>query len=153
MGAYLVKLLFWWGMSIVKFLFTPSAMMASRSAPDSRLGGDWSFLEIALISASGAALGVFIFYLFGERLFNHLDRHRKKPPKRFSRSTRFIARVRGKFGLFGLLLICGLISVPVSSLLAARYYQSPTTMPLLIAAFVVWSFLLTALSFVVSLAF
>ena len=154
MTKYLLLILAWWGMSIVKFLFTPSLMMASTAADkDSWLGHDWSFLEIVGITTTGAALGVFLFYSFGERLFAYLDSNRTKPRKRFSRGSRFIARIRGRYGLTGLLLICGLISVPISSLLAARYYRSNTTMAFLVMAFAAWAVVLTGLSFLVKLLF
>lgn len=154
MGKYLVLILVWWGMSIVKFLFTPSLMMASTAGdPDSWFGYDWSFFEIVGISATGAALGVFLFYTFGERLFAYLDANRKTPRKVFTKGTRFIAGIRGRYGLTGLLLICGLISVPISSLLAARYYRSNTTMALLVMAFAIWAVALTSLSYLVKMLF
>ena len=154
MTKYMLLILAWWGMSIVKFLFTPSLMMASTAADEEGwLGYDWSFLEIVTISATGAAIGVFFFYSFGECLFAYLDTNRKKPRKLFSRGTRFIAGIRGRYGLTGLLLMCGLISVPISSLLAARYYRSNSTMALLVMAFAIWALVLTSLSYLVKLLF
>ena len=154
MGRFALLVLFWWGMSIVKFLFTPSAMMASTAArEESWIGHDWSMLEVILVTASGAALGVFVFYTFGERLLLYLDKRRKRPRRRFTRINRFIIRIKRKWGLKGLLLISGLISVPVTSLIAARYYRSPVTMPLLIMAFSVWAVFLTFLSYAVKLIF
>ena len=51
MTKYLLLILAWWGMSIVKFLFTPSLMMASTAADqDSWLGHDWSH-HTALLSS------------------------------------------------------------------------------------------------------
>ena len=50
-------------------------------------------------------------------------------------------------GLWGLLAISGLISVPIASILAAKYHSKDPRMPwLLVFAFVVWSFILTTLS-------
>lgn len=137
---YMLKVLFWWAMTIVKFLFAAPAMVATNEY-------DWSFLEVWGITASGAALGVFIFYHFGESIFDYLDRKRRKKPKVFNRKNRWIVRLKMKYGLKGLLLVSGLISVPIASLLAARYFRSETTLPMVIMGFTLWSLLLTAGSF------
>jgi hypothetical protein len=50
--------------------------------------------------------------------------------------------------MWGLLAVSGLISVPISAVLAAKYYQKDERMPwMLIGAFVVWSLILSTLSF------
>lgn len=138
-GEYIWAVLGWWVAAIAKFVVTPYAMMFAPR--------DWSFMEIVVITASGASLGVFIFYNFGEQIFRWIERHRKHPPKRFNRFNRFIAKIKAKYGLKGLLLICGVISVPIASLLAARYFRSNTTLPLLIMGFWIWTILLTSLGY------
>jgi dipeptide/tripeptide permease len=138
--AYMGKVLFWWGICIVKFLGAAPAMVATS-------GEDWTFLEVFGITSSGAALGVFIFYHFGDRIFGYIDRQRKKQPRVFNKKNRLIARLKVKYGLKGLLLVCGLISVPIAALLAARYFKSDTTLPLVIMGFTLWSLVLTAGSF------
>lgn len=140
--SYLLKVLFWWAFSIIKFLLAAPTMVATNEY-------DWSFLEVFGITASGAALGVFIFYHFGEKIFDYLDEKRRKKPKVFNRRNRWIVRLKMKYGLKGLLLISGLISVPIASLLAARYFKSDTTLPMMIMGFTIWSLLLTAGSFFV----
>ncbi|NNE55508.1 MAG: hypothetical protein HKN32_05775 [Flavobacteriales bacterium] len=127
--------------SIFKFVLTPSAMII---APN-----DWSFLEIVVIVGSGASLGVAIFYFFGDKIFSYLDSKRKNAPKRFTRFNRFITKVKMRYGLKGLLLLCGLISVPISSLLAARYFRSDTTLPLLVMSFWIWAVFLTSISYLI----
>lgn len=144
MIEYIGGVLWWWFMSIVKFLLAPSLMFGT---------GDWTFLEVFLISGSGATIGVFIFYTMGEKIFNFIDSRRKKTPKKFTRLTRLIARVKAKYGLRGILVICALVSVPISSLLAARYYRSAVTMPLLILSFWIWAAILTSISFAVKMLF
>jgi len=144
MIEYIGGVLWWWVISIAKFILAPSLMLGT---------GDWSFLEVLLITGSGASIGVLIFYSMGERIFNFIDSHRKKTPKKFTRLTRFIARVKAKYGLRGVLVICALISVPISSLLAARYYRSNVTMSLLIMSFWIWGVILTAISLAVKMLF
>ena len=121
----------------MKFLVTPWAMLASPS--------DWSIVEIIAISSTGAALGVFIFYNFGDAIFSFIDRQRGRPPKRFTRINRWIIGVKKRFGLKGLLVISGIMGVPFASLIAARYFKSDTTVPLLIMSFTIWSVFLTFL--------
>ena len=135
---YMLKVIVWWMMSIGKFLLAPSTMVWFAEY-------NWSFLEIVLITSSGAALGLFIFYNLGDIIFTWLD-NRTKKPKIFSWRTRFITKIKTKYGLKGLLLISGLISVPITGLIAARYFKSDTTLPLLIMGFCIWSIALTGLS-------
>jgi len=50
--------------------------------------------------------------------------------------------------MWGLLVVSGVISVPISAVLAAKYYHRDERMPwILILAFVIWAFVLTALSY------
>lgn len=146
-------ILIWWGMSIVKFLPAPFLMMASTGDGEGWMNHDWSFLGIVSVTSSGASIGVLIFYSFGERFFAYLDSHRKKPRKRFTKINRMIVRIRARYGLKGLLMISGLISVPIASLLAARYYRSNSTMALLVMSFSLWAVFLTSLSYAAKLLF
>jgi len=137
---YILAVLFWWLWATIKFLVAPTSMVLFAK-------NDWSFMEVVLIIASGASLGVFIFYNFGERIFLYLDSHRKNEAKKFTKLNRFITRMKVRYGFVGVMLISGLISVPIASLLAARYYRSDTAMPKLILSFWLWTIFLTALSY------
>jgi cytochrome b561 len=141
---YIGAVVGWWVLSIVKFLITPSLMMASPQD---------SFLEIFLITGSGASIGVMIFYFLGERIFRFIDKKRKNAPKRFSRLNRFVARIKARYGLMGILVICGVVSVPISSLLAARYFKSNVTAPLLMLSFWIWALGLTFLNYAIKMLF
>lgn len=134
----------WWVLSIVKFLLAPSLIMASPQD---------SFLEVFLISGSGASIGVLIFYFLGERIFRFIDKKRTKIPKRFTRFNRFVTRIKARYGLKGILLICGIVSVPISSLLAARYFKSNVTAPLLMLSFWIWALGLTSLNYAIKMLF
>ena len=53
-------------------------------------------------------------------------------------------------GLTGLLMVSGLISVPIASVVAAKYYrESPYAKHKLMLAFAVWAALLTVLTGVI----
>ncbi|MFY7706746.1 MAG: hypothetical protein ACOVQ5_01600 [Flavobacteriales bacterium] len=139
--AYLLKVLTWWLASIVKFLFTPFVMMGNPG------GYHWSYLEIILITSSGAALGCFIFYHFGEVIFSKWP-FQSKNKKVFSPMKRRIIRLKMKYGIYGLMMISALVSVPVSSLLCARFYKhDPTALSKLILGFSIWSVALTSLAY------
>jgi hypothetical protein len=136
-----------WLLSIVKFIATPFVMFMR---PDQK----WSFIETILISSSGAALGCFVFYHFGEIIFNWWAHHFPKKRKKMTRMNRWIVKMKMKYGLTGILSIAGLISVPISAMVVARLYRhQPTALPKLIIAFFVWSSVLTTIAWAISLTY
>ncbi|MCC6601362.1 MAG: hypothetical protein IT223_11925 [Crocinitomicaceae bacterium] len=140
MWVYLLKIAGWWLLSIIKFLVVPFMMMHSQKE-------DWTWVEIILITSSGAAGGVFIFFHAGEYIFNWITRHFGRRKKLMTKGRRFIIRVKSRWGIRGLMMISGLISVPVAALLAARFYHHQrNTLPLMIIAFFLWSVVLTSIA-------
>lgn len=135
------ELIFWSIAAVVKFLVTPSLMVARG----------WGFLTTVLVSSLGAGIGVLLFFYFGKWMLNKWAKFRgEKEPKRpfFTSKRRRVVQFRRKFGMWGLLVVSGMISVPISALLAAKYYHRDERMPwILILAFVIWAFVLTALSY------
>lgn len=137
--AYLAELLGWWFLAVVKFLFLPWLMIIVSGK---------GFLETVLVSWSGAAIGVLLISFIGKRLFKYLsERGRRKGKRAVTRGRRRIVGVKRRFGLSGLLAISGLISVPVATLLAIKYYNHVSGLRIkLILAFGAWSALLSALA-------
>lgn len=137
----LTELIFWSIAAVVKFLVTPSLMVARG----------WGFLTTVLVSSVGAGIGVLLFFYFGKWMLNKWAKFRgEKEPKRpfFTSKRRRVVQFRRKFGMWGLLVVSGVISVPISAVLAAKYYHRDERMPwILILAFVIWAFVLTALSY------
>ena len=135
------ELIFWSIAAVVKFLVTPSLMVARG----------WGFLTTVLVSSLGAGIGVLLFFYFGKWMLNKWAKFRgEKEPKRpfFTSKRRRVVQFRRKFGMWGLLVVSGMISVPISAVLAAKYYHRDERMPwILILAFVIWAFVLTALSY------
>ncbi len=139
MIAYFLKVIGWWLLTIVKFLLVPFGMLLKP-----QVGEHWSLLEVIGITSTGAALGVFIFYHFGEIIFKRFSAKRKI----FNRRNRWFIRVKQRWGFKGLMLISGLISVPIASMLAAKLYRhNPNALPKLIAAFFLWSIALSTLAY------
>lgn len=143
MWEYFFRILGWWMLTIVKFLFVPFGMLLK---PES--GEEWNLLEVILISSTGAALGVFIFFHFGEIIFGWLAHHLNTKKNIFNRRNRWIVRIKQRWGLKGLMLISGLISVPIASVIGAKLYRhNSTALPKLIIAFFCWSVVLSSLAF------
>lgn len=127
--------------AVVKFVVTPSLMIARG----------WGVVSTVIVSSSGAAMGVWLFFYFGKWMLKKWAVLRgEKEPRRpfFTPQRRRVVRFRRLFGMWGLLAISGLISVPIASVLAAKYYQNDERMPwILVLAFAIWSVVLTSLSY------
>lgn len=138
--------------SAVKFLF---------AVPTVSLAG-YSFFETILITCSGGLAGFFAFYYLGEvqwiryyvglifdkiLMFFGYDAN-KKVKKKFSRKNRLIINVKKKYGIIGLSLLTPvLFSIPLGSLIAARYFDDDnSTIPWMTGSIVFWSFVLTIFS-------
>jgi hypothetical protein len=143
MWEYFLRVIGWWSLAIVKFLFVPFGMLLK---PD--VGEEWSVLEAILVSSTGAALGVFIFFHFGEIIFSWLAHHLNTKKRIFTKRNRWFIRIKHRWGLNGLLVISGLISVPIASVIGAKLYRhNSTALPKLIIAFFCWSIFLSSLAF------
>ena len=137
-----LETIFWMLVSVGKFLVAP-ALMVGR-------GVSWG-MTVATCSV-GAAFGVYVFFYFGKLIFTRWSAYKRKRENKknvFTPGRRRWVRFQKRFGLWGLLAISGLISVPISAVLAAKYHQKDERMPwLLMLAFVVWAVVLTTISFV-----
>ena len=123
--------------SSVKFLFAPSTAYA--------LG--YTFWQTILISLIGGWLGVFVFYFAGSFVFDWWSKISKPSDKKFSKKNRIIVWFKNDFGLLGITLVLGFASIPIVSLLAAKYFRHlPITIYALLSSTVVWAFLLTGIS-------
>lgn len=136
-------------MSMVKFFFSP--MLAHQ------LG--YSFLETLLFTSTGGCLGTLVFYRLSgwlmrrsrlRRLHREIAEMHGGAPVRgrrvFTRTNRFIVRVKRGHGMHGLAMIAPpLISIPIGSILAAKYFHHDRrTLPTLLSSVVIWSVVLTA---------
>jgi membrane protein DedA with SNARE-associated domain len=130
----------WALFAILKFIATPSLMIAQ--------GHHW--IDTMITVMAGVTVGFTAFYFFGEAIFKLFGKLRKKTPKRFTKMNRWIVKIRQRYGLFGLGLICGIISVPIAGLLTARFFHQPSkAIPAMLLAFAIWTVLLTLLSYFV----
>ncbi len=142
MLQYFLRVIGWWLLSMVKFLLVPFGMILK---PD--VGEHWSWAETILISSTGAALGVFIFFHFGEFIFSWLAHHLQRKKRVFTKRNRMFVRLKWRWGIMGLLVISGLISVPIAAVVGAKFYRHDSTaLPKLIIAFLCWSVFLSSLA-------
>ena len=107
----------WAAVAVVKFVVTPSLMMA--------IGHPW-WVAWA-VTAAGAAGGVWVVWHSGKRLFSwfeeRLGSREGRGKRTFTPGRRRIVWLKNHFGLHGLLAVSGLISVPIATTLAAKYFR------------------------------
>jgi hypothetical protein len=141
----LASFLSWLGISIVKFVITPSLMTAKGYQP-------W---EILIVTFSASIIGVLVFYHTGKAIFSwfsvlksrigFFSGSKRKPV--VTPGRRRIIKFKKKFGFTGLLIVSGLISIPIAALLGAKYFSNKNkTVLYLIFAFIAWACVLTLLS-------
>ncbi|MBL4657486.1 MAG: hypothetical protein JKX73_05755 [Flavobacteriales bacterium] len=139
MFGEILKLAWWLFFVVFKFIWAPVTMAATT---------DYLWWEVLIITIAGAWIGIVIFFYFGKVILEYFNKRRKNPPKKFNKLNRFIAKVKGKYGLTGLVTIIGIISVPLCSLIAAAYFkENKRVVPALLLSTVIWACSLTAIVF------
>jgi len=140
MGTGLHEILGWGALAIIKFVLTPSSMIAAG----------YSVGQTILIVAIAASIGFTIFYFFGELIFKLLEKRSKSKKKTFTRFNRRIVQIKQRFGIVGLAGVCVIISVPISGLICARLFNTPRRdIPVMCIAFTIWTVALTLVSWYV----
>lgn len=126
-------------LSGIKLLFTPMGF-----AIDAVITGI-PLWEIAVVCAAGGAFGSIIFFFVGRGLDKAgAKKPRKEGKKIFTKQNRKIVRIKHKFGLYGMSLTIGIISVPIGAILVGKYFNTDKkAIPALILSSVVWSFAIT----------
>ncbi|MBS1547155.1 MAG: hypothetical protein JST38_13545 [Bacteroidetes bacterium] len=133
--------------AVLKFFFSPIASY--------RFGN--GFWETVLLVGLGGCIGALAFYLGSApvlewfRLRRLRNRARalargQRPKRIFTRSNRLIVRMKRGYGMQGLVfLLPPLLSIPITAVLAAKYFRTDRrTLPFLLIAVVAWSVVLSA---------
>lgn len=124
----------------LKFFFAPSTVYLSG----------YSYFETIAITSTGGILTVLVFFYFGEalKIIFSSRRKKKKEKMKFTKSNRRFIKIKTKYGLIGLAILTPcFFSVPLGSLLAARYFdEDKRTLPFLFTSVILWSFILTSIS-------
>lgn len=124
------------------------------SAPITALNIGFGFVQTLVITSLGGMLGVvFFFFLSGiimkvaSRVSNGSAEEKKVKSKRhFTWKNKMIVRVKRDFGLIGLAALTPtLLSIPVGTFLAARYFKNRTkVLGYLCASVLVWSVIISS---------
>lgn len=107
-----------------------------------------SVIETLIYTNTGGILGVIIFLNFWDYLIRMWNKYRpgnlnfhSKNKKIFTRSNRRLVRIKIKYGLLGIVILSPVVlSIPVGSFLAAKYYGTkPQVYVWLISGQIFWS--------------
>lgn len=117
-----------------------------------------TYLETVLLTGAGGCLGILIFFLGSRRVLEWFRlrymrrreramRQGRRPRRIFTRSNRMIVQLKRGYGVQGLtFLLTPFLSVPITSLLAAKYFRHDRrTLPFLLSSVLIWSVVLSAL--------
>jgi len=132
-------------MSVLKFMF----------ASPLSYGLGFGFPATVLMLAAGGCAGTTVFYAAGGRVLEwfrqrylrrSIERTAKGlPPRRvFTRTNRMIVRLKRDAGLPGLAIMPPILSIPITAVIAAKYFHHDRrTLPVLLAAVSGWSVVLS----------
>jgi hypothetical protein len=126
------------------------------SAPITSLNIGFGYLETLLITTLGGVFGVIGFYYLSTGVMmlvarmRHKDVHTKKTKKKkkrvFTWKNKLIVKVKREYGLIGLAALTPtILSIPVGTFLAARYFSDPKkVITYLSASVLVWSIIVSS---------
>jgi hypothetical protein len=130
--------------SMLKFAISPLVSF--------KLG--YGFLHTLLLTSAGGCLSTILFYkasgwLMARARLRRMRRSRQGhlPHTAFTRTNRLLVRLKRGQGLQGLAAIVPpLLSIPIGTVLAAKYFRNDRrTLPVLLGSVVLWSVVLTTL--------
>jgi hypothetical protein len=145
-------------LSSVKFIFAFPLSM----------GYGFNYPQTVGLTTMGGIMGVFVFYYLSSgiiKLYDYIKHHtkrtflgkkrhqkllaEKKKKSIFTRRNKFIIRLRGKFGMFGIVALTPtIISIPIGSFIIKKYYSSNRLILLYVCISVfIWSMIVSSLYF------
>ncbi len=124
------------------------------TAPITSLNIGFGYLETLLITTIGGLVGVFFFFYLSSAImlliskFNSSNGKKKpsKPKKKFTWKNKMIIHIKREYGLIGLAALTPtLLSIPLGTFLAARYFPDARKVIFyLSASVVVWSVIVSS---------
>lgn len=108
------------------------------------------FLKSILVSCSGGIFGAISSTYLSAGIIDWWENFKKKwfknhqPKKKFSKTNRFIIKVKHRFGIVGIALLSPvLLSIPLGAFIAERFYKDKKKVILYLSGSVIfWSFTL-----------
>ena len=113
----------------------------------------FTYLETIFVTTIGGVAGVFIFFNLGSRIIKFFPRFaRPSNPKKkiITKRNKFYVNLIRNYGLLGIAIFSPiLISIPVGSFLAARFFENQKIIALAIMclAVLIWSFSISSILF------
>lgn len=137
-------------LSTVKFIFVPFLSINFYH---------YNFFTSVIINTSGGIIGSTFFfktsfYFVQRSMKKHqakIDAGKAKPKKIFTKMNRFIVVVKNTMGMYGLALITpALISLPIGSAIAAKYYhlKPKKILGLIYVSSALWSMALSGIAII-----
>ncbi len=120
---------------------------------------NYSFFTYVIINTIGGIIGSTFFFktsfFFVQRALKKRQEKIKagtaKPKKKFTKLNRFIVVIKSTMGMYGLALITpALISIPIGSVIAAKYYhlQPKKMLGLIYFSSLLWSMALSGIAII-----
>jgi membrane protein DedA with SNARE-associated domain len=126
LGTVIVSLL----LSTIKLTFTPVGLV---------LLNKYELWEIATVCTAGGMIGSTVFFLLGKWIFQQIAKKSKDSTKVNFKKNRKLVNIKYRFGLFGVAMSIGLVSVPIGSLLVSKYYsKNKLALPTLLLCSLIW---------------
>ena len=113
----------------------------------------FTYFETIFVTTLGGVVGIFVFFNLGSRIvhfFPNFFKPMNTKRKIFTKKNKFYVKLIRNYGLFGIAIFSPiLISIPVGSFLAARFFENQKTMALAImcAAVLIWSVIISTFLF------
>ena len=147
-----------WNAYIIVFLTASTKFLASAFVGINGFG--LNTIETFIIISLGGVIGTTVFYFLGNKLIsisqkkrlekiNKLISEGKSTPKIMTKTNKLIVKTKNVFGIWGLaFLTASFLSIPIGSIICAKFYRHKKTTALIIYLFVIINSIL--LSFLAS---
>jgi hypothetical protein len=149
------KYLLFFGLSMIKFLFTPFGGPAAKL----------SFLETYIFCCSGALLSAAIFYFLSGFFLKRAKENQKnalrisiekgiplKQKRKFTKVNKLIVKIKRSIGIIGISFYAPLLlSIPVGSIIVAKFYgNEKKTFLLIIVGIAVNGLITTGIAYLIA---
>lgn len=124
------------------------------TAPITSLNIGFGYLETLIITSVGGLIGVTFFFYLSSAIMTLIARmsdktvkkKATKPKRKFTWKNKLIVHVKREYGLIGLAALTPtILSIPVGTFLAARYFRNPRmVITYLSASVIVWSVIVSS---------
>jgi hypothetical protein len=114
----------------------------------------YNFIKVILVTCSGGITGIVLFTFLSASFLKWRHNYKLKRNKNhkkviFTKSTRRIIKIKNRFGLVGIAFITPIISTPIGSFIAEKFYKDKKIVILYLSVSVIfWSIALYFLFYI-----